>query len=418
MGTDKHSCPTGFKIWSPRNKNDFTAVYNAMGKNINNYPRKPHLIVDVTRPANGCGGCTKYAMKSGVSQQGSWKTTDGSNWWLRDGRYNEPNGDYHANCYLHIYDVNPNNVRFNDGNCGHVSSAYLCQKAEKKLNCGPSSPSNCKITKLNVPGYSAGLVVRVDNGRAVRRSTEKHSCPTGFKIWSPRNKNDFTAVYNAMGKNINNYPRKPHLIVDVTRPANGCGGCTKYAMKSTTSEQGSWKTSDGSAWWLRDSRYNEPNGDYHANCYLHIYDVNPNNVRFNDGSCAYYSTEYLCQKVKKKQQGKKYSYAGNGKTNCGKNKPVASEAACKQAAKTVKKAYGGTGSYAAWPKFCFVYNNKLYFNKHKTGKANKQGNPVCAGAGGGKKTTKKQGQAKTVVAYQTPDTRSGCPRSQGANQAL
>merc|ERR1712187_1030275 len=264
---------------------------NAMKKNIANYPRKPHLIVDVTRPANGCGGCTKYAMKSGVSQQGSWQTTDGSNWWLRDGKYNEPNGDYHANCYLHVYDVNPNNVRFNDGNCGHSSTDYLCQTAAKATDiCGPSSPSNCKVTKLDVPGYSAGLVVRVDNGRAVRRSTEKHSCPKGFKIWSPRNKNDFTAVYNAMKKNIANYPRKPHLIVDVTRPANGCGGCTKYAMKSGVSQQGSWGTSDGSAWWLRDGRYNEPNGDYHANCYLHVYDVNPNNVRFNDGNCNYYSS--------------------------------------------------------------------------------------------------------------------------------
>merc|ERR1711981_295060 len=161
-------------------------------------------------------------------------------------------------------------------------------------------------------------------------------------------------------------------------------------MKSTTSQQGSWRTKDGSAWWLRDAKYNEPNGDYHANCYLHIYDVNPNNVRFNDGSCAYYSTEYLCQKVKKKKPAPKFSWAGNGKTNCGKNKPVANEAACKSAAKTLKKAYGGTGSYAAWPKACFLYNNKLYFNKRKTGKANKQGNPLCAGAGGGKKTTKKQ----------------------------
>merc|ERR1712019_267374 len=60
-----------------------------------------------------------------------WKTTDGSNWWLRDGRYNEPNGDYHANCYLHIYDVNPNNVRFNDGNCNYCSTEYMCQKISK-----------------------------------------------------------------------------------------------------------------------------------------------------------------------------------------------------------------------------------------------------------------------------------------------
>merc|ERR1719199_2138533 len=287
--TEKDSCPDGWKIWSPRNKNDWTIVYNAMGKSINNYPKKPHLIIDVTRAANGCGGCTKYAMKSGVGQQGSWRTTDGSAWWLRDSKYNEPNGDYHANCYLQVYDVNPNNVRFNDGNCNYLSSAYLCQPIQK-LKCASGSSGSCKITPLKTPGYSAGLVVRVSNGIRVKKSIEKHSCPKGYKIWSPRNKNDWNIVYNAMGKNINKYPKKPHLIVDVTRPANGCGGCTKYAMRSTTAQQGSWTTTDGSSWWLRDAKYNEPNGDYHANCYLHVYDVNPNNVRFNDGNCNYAST--------------------------------------------------------------------------------------------------------------------------------
>merc|ERR1719460_3434124 len=204
---EKDSCPKGYKIWSPRNKNDWTIVYNAMKKNINNYPKKPHLIVDVTRPANGCGGCTKYAMKSGVGQQGSWKTTDGSPWWLRDSKYNEPNGDYHANCYLNVYDVNPNNVRFNDGNCNYYSTEYLCQKALKGYKCAPGSPSNCKVQNVPVKGYSPGQLAIITNGKRVRKSTEAHSCPSGWKIWSPRNKNDWTIVYNAMGKNIGKYPR-------------------------------------------------------------------------------------------------------------------------------------------------------------------------------------------------------------------
>merc|ERR1712048_803337 len=249
--TETDSCPTGYKIWSPRNKADWTRVYNALGKNIKNYPQKPHFIVDVTRPANGCGGCTKYAMKSSTAQQGSWRTKDGSAWWLRDAKYNEPNGDYHANCYLHIYDVNPNNVRFNDGNCNYYSTEYMCQKVQP-IKCRAGSPSNCKTSTIKVPGYSAGNLLRIHNGRLVRRSTETDSCPTGYKIWSPRNKADWTRVYNALGKNIKNYPKKPHFIVDVTRPANGCGGCTKYAMKSSTAQQGSWRTKDGSAWWLRD----------------------------------------------------------------------------------------------------------------------------------------------------------------------
>merc|ERR1711934_1353201 len=75
-----------------------------------------------------------------------------------------------------------------------------------------SQTSLCPVIRL----------VRVHNGRRIRKSTEAHSCPNGYKVWSPRNKNDWTIVYNAMKKNINNYPKKPHFIIDVTRPANGC----------------------------------------------------------------------------------------------------------------------------------------------------------------------------------------------------
>ena len=66
-------------------------------------------------------------MNSGVSQQSSWHTDDGAPWWLRDSKFNEPNGDYHANCYLHVYKVDPNDVQFNDANCAHSSTDYMCQ---------------------------------------------------------------------------------------------------------------------------------------------------------------------------------------------------------------------------------------------------------------------------------------------------
>ena len=153
---------------------------------------------------------------------------------------------------------------------------------------------------MSVSGYSAGNLFRISNGLKVSKSTEKNSCPSGWKIWSPRNKNDWTLVYNALGKNFANYPRAPHLIVDVTRSGNGCGGCKNYAMKSTVSEQSSWKTSDGSAWWFRDSKYNQPEGNYHANCYLSVQGVDPNNVIFDDNNCGYSSTDYLCQHMESK----------------------------------------------------------------------------------------------------------------------
>ena len=47
-------------------------------------------------------------MNSGNNKQKSWKTSDGSPWWLRSTRYNEPNGDYSANCFLNLWH-NPKN---------------------------------------------------------------------------------------------------------------------------------------------------------------------------------------------------------------------------------------------------------------------------------------------------------------------
>ena len=130
------------------------------------------------------------------------------------------------------------------------------------------------------------------NGLKISKSTDKNSCPKGWKLWSPQNKQDWkTAIASTK------LPAAPHLIVDVTRPSNGCGGCTKYAMNSGVDPQSSWVTSDGSPWWLRDTKYNEPNGDYKANCYMEIQNVHPDNVEFNDRNCEFRSTDYLCQRM-------------------------------------------------------------------------------------------------------------------------
>ena len=161
--------------------------------------------------------------------------------------------------------------------------------------------ADCAASVLSVPGYSAGgRLMRISNGLKVSKSTEQNSCPTGWKIWSPRNKNDWTLVYNALGNSLANYPKVPDLIVDVTRSANGCSGCKDYAMKSTVSQQSSWKTSDGSAWWFRDTKYKEPSGNYKANCYLSVQGVDPNDVGFNDDNCVYSSSDYLCQAMESK----------------------------------------------------------------------------------------------------------------------
>ena len=85
---------------------------------------------------------------------------------------------------------------------------------EMDVRCRPGSSSSCVATPVtNAKGYSAGQVVRIINGVRINRADDENSCPTGYKIWSPRNKKDWTIVYNALGQNIGNYPRNPDLIV-------------------------------------------------------------------------------------------------------------------------------------------------------------------------------------------------------------
>jgi len=97
----------------------------------------------------------------------------------------------------------------------------------------------------------------------------------------------------------------------------------------------------------------------------------------------------------KKKPAPKFAMAGTGKANCGKLKPVATEKACRASANVIagkgQIQFGSAGAFGSYPKGCFVYNNKLYFNNGKTGKANSKSNPVCvAKATGGKKTTPKK----------------------------
>lgn len=102
----------------------------------------PYWIADITKPSDGCSGCTNHAMNSGVSEHSAWRTTDNQEWWLRDTPYSQPDGDYKANCYLRMdwrpwYGTSENhsptavdNIMFNDASsnqCKHHSESYLCQ---------------------------------------------------------------------------------------------------------------------------------------------------------------------------------------------------------------------------------------------------------------------------------------------------
>jgi len=288
---DANSCPRGTKLFSPRSRNDWQVVMDSAG------PLKdPHFIVDITKPSNGCGGCKK-TMNSRNGQVSAWETEDDSPWWLRSSGYKEPNGDYNANCYLNIGGgKDPDKMTFNDARCNYHSRSYYCQP--KRINTKPKrgSPDSCQCTPVALTGkYSAGSLVKCENCWDTHRSRDKNSCPKGMKLFSPASRQDWKVVLASAGP-----LRAPNWIVDVTRPENGCGGCKKAPMKGSDRLQATWRTADGSPWWLRDTTYSEPSGDYYANCYLDLWKIpaNENDITFNDGKCNYHSTSYYCQPVR------------------------------------------------------------------------------------------------------------------------
>uniref|UniRef100_A0A7S0F900 PA14 domain-containing protein n=1 Tax=Pyrodinium bahamense TaxID=73915 RepID=A0A7S0F900_9DINO len=152
----------------------------------------------------------------------------------------------------------------------------------------------CTDVQLDGP-FAPGGLKKCVGGLDVWKSTDPNSCPTGWKIWAPESREDWDTVIKSGVLPVQN----PDFLVDVTRPSNGCGGCGD-PMNSDTPSQSSWVTSNGAKWWLRASGFGEPNGDYHANCFMNLWGFSDaNNIQFNDRDCHYHSRDYLCQPIMK-----------------------------------------------------------------------------------------------------------------------
>ena len=67
------------------------------------------------------------------------------------------------------------------------------------------------------------------------------------------------------------------LICGVTSKASRLIFCDheECATMHDNLTQATWRTSDGSAWWLRSQKYSEPTPDYTANCYMDLYGAPP-----------------------------------------------------------------------------------------------------------------------------------------------
>ena len=135
-------------------------------------------------------------------------------------------------------------------------------------------------------------------------STAANSCPSGMDIFVLRSRNHLISARSQFGDTFVG-------VVGVSRPADGCGTCTSYAMNSVDVDAAvaansalgpAWEAIDGGSWYIRATIHSEPNGDYSSNGWLDNYwldyldnsaDSSSGDIGFNDGG-AQCKSSYLC----------------------------------------------------------------------------------------------------------------------------
>jgi len=295
MAEEHNSCPDGTKLFSPRTEHDWRTFFASTAP-----LRDPHFIIDVTKETHGCDeGCADHEMNSARIDKTEWKTSDGSPWWLRSTKYDDWRNDYMANCYLNLVHTpfdSADDIQFEDRGCGIHSKSYYCQPKQVSTTPKAGSPLGCTCKQVELTGrYTPGQIVKCEGCIDVHKTTQKNSCPVGTKIFAPATRQDWGTIISSVEP-----LRDPNWIVDISRPQNGCGGCTGYPMNSDTPAQATWRTSDGAPWWLQSVPHLEPREDYEANCYLNLHDpVSEDSIFFDSGTCQYHSKSYYCQTTKK-----------------------------------------------------------------------------------------------------------------------
>ena len=142
----------GLDIVYPRSKNHWKAMSNAVistiatsrnaGGTYSQFFLTTYGVYRVGTAGNGNGDYRSKIMRSdeygGTTNTKDWRVKDGGMWWMRDGIYGEPNGDYTDYGFLGMGSFsnpyNLTNIEFNDGYCCSYATGnyYLVSSNTKK----------------------------------------------------------------------------------------------------------------------------------------------------------------------------------------------------------------------------------------------------------------------------------------------
>ena len=151
----------------------------------------------------------------------------------------------------------------------------------------------------------------ITGGTSINYYGETHSgMALGLDLIYPRSSQHWTAmnnyVKNVLGDSTNDYFQTTYVVYRMPGSTGGSrsGNYTSVIMRDprfygTGTED--WRTGDGGRWWLRNTTFGEPNGDYSARAWLGLgsggYTMAGyagGDIGFNDGTASYLTgTKYL-----------------------------------------------------------------------------------------------------------------------------
>ena len=132
-------------------------------------------------------------------------------------------------------------------------------------------------------------------GKRISRYDELSTCDEkGLQVVVPRTKTHFERMVQAFGTEFFRFV--PGIYGTEARDLSA------YAMKSGvlgSPVDAVWKAVDNGTWWMRDSVYRQPSGDYQPGCWLTMDGWDEGDFKFNDeltldGSCPQSVDTYLC----------------------------------------------------------------------------------------------------------------------------